>query len=240
MCHLLFPSLPLLKSAILCLALLSPVTGQENTPPPDEKKDRPRLRLICVSSLKADQKVLLASRDDKGEWLELGKVGLRAPFITDWLPAKKGETLHLTIPESDGPKSICSFKYPASARRLLVVLIADPVKRNYIASVFDPEKISFAKGSVLVVNFSTKPGIVALGTKKVMVGSGEKSVINPALEQNGMYRMLVAYQGEDKKLVPCYDRYLQGNPDSRDLMFLFPDQSLGLRVFTLPIFGSFE
>jgi hypothetical protein len=230
----------LLKSALPCLALISPVTGQESTTPADDKKERPRLRLICVSSLQADQKVMLASRDEKGEWLELGKAGLRAPFITDWLPARKGETLHLTIPESDGPKSICSFKYPANSRRLLVVLIADPVNHNYRASVFDPEKIDFAKGSVLVVNFSTQSGIVALGTKRVMVKSGEKSVIKPALEENGMYRMLVAYQAEDKKTVPCYDRYLQGNPDSRDLMFLFPDPSLGLRVFTLPIFGSFE
>jgi hypothetical protein len=55
-----------------------------------------------------------------------------------------------------------------------------------------------------------------------------------------MYRMLVAYPDADKKPVPCYDRYIPGNPDSRDLLFLFPDPTLGLKVFSLPMFGELE
>lgn len=240
-CH--SPSRLLLGSAILSLALLAPVMGQEGatTPPapPEEKKDQPKLRLICISSLEPDQDVQLASRDDKGTWMELGKAGLRSSFISDWLPARKGE-LHLTTPGSDGPQSICHFNFPTDARRLLVVLIPDPEKKIYKAGVFDPDKLDFAKGSVLVVNFSKRSGMVVVGSKKIVVESGGKSVVKPALEQNGMYRMLVAYEGEDRKPVPCYDRYVQGNPDSRDLMFLIPDKSLGLKVFSLPIFGSFN
>ena len=227
----------LLNSAFLFLALLIPAMGQQDGAQPEEKKDQAKLRLICISSLEADQEVTLASRNEKGEWLELGKVGIRPSFISDWLPAKPGE-LHLTLPGNDGPKSICRFNYPADARRALIVLIADPQKKVYRAGVFDPAKLKFAKGSVLAINFSSRPGILVLGSKKVSLAAGGQSVIVPALEQNGMYRMLVAYEDADRKPVPCYDRYVQGNPDSRDLLFLIPEQSVGLKVFSLPIFGD--
>jgi hypothetical protein len=55
-----------------------------------------------------------------------------------------------------------------------------------------------------------------------------------------MYRLLVAYQDAANKPVPCYDRYLHGNPDSRDMLFLFPDNQNGLRVFSLPMFGELD
>jgi hypothetical protein len=55
-----------------------------------------------------------------------------------------------------------------------------------------------------------------------------------------MYRMLVAYEDEKRQPVPCYDRYVQGNPDSRDLLFLLPDPTLGIKVFSLPIFGALD
>jgi hypothetical protein len=230
-------SFRLLKSAVLLLALLAPVMAQQAGTIPDEKKAKPQLRLICISSLKQDQEVRLATRDEKGEWLELGKAGLRSSFISDWLPASQGE-LHLVLPGSGEPVSICRFNLPADARRALVVLIADPAKKGYRAVVIDPEKMKFAKGSVLAINFSSQSGIVVLGSKKVLLESGGKSVIKPALEKNGMYRMLVAYEDADRKAVPCYDRYVQGNPDSRDLLFLIPDPSVGLKVFSLPVFGS--
>lgn len=234
-----FPSRSLLNSLFLSLAMLVPVMGQQDVPREEEKKDQFRLRLICISSLESDQEVTLASRNEAGEWLELGKAGLRSSFIGDWLPAKPGE-LHLALPENDGLKSICKFNYPADARRALVVLIADPSKKVYRAGVFDPDKLAFAKGSLLAINFSNRSGIVVLGSKKVLIESGGKTVIKPTLEKNGMYRMLVAYEDADRKPVPCYDRYVQGNPDSRDLLFLIPDQSVGLKVFTLPIFGDFN
>lgn len=236
-----FQTRPLLGFAALILSLTAPVTGQEqqDTARPEGEKDKPQLRLICISSLDPDQEVRLASRNDKGEWLELGKAALRSTFISDWLPAKPGE-LHLTLPGSGEPKSICSFNYPVGARRALVVLIADPRKKTYRPVVFDPQKMDFAKGSVLAINFSPQSGIVVLGSKKILLESGGNKVVKPALEKNGMYRMLVAYEGTDRNVVPCYDRYVQGNPDSRDLLFLIPDQSVGLKVFSLPIFGSFD
>jgi hypothetical protein len=205
----------------LLVSLLTPAGGQQETATKEAKKNQPKLRLICVSALEAEHEVKIASRDDKGEWLEIGKTSIRPSFVSDWLPAKTGE-LH------------------ESTRRALVVLIADPAKKTYQAVVYDPEKLDFAKGSILVINFSSRSGMVVLGEKKITVASGGQSVVKPAEEKNGMYRMLVAYEDENKKPVPCYDRYVQGNPDSRDLLFLIPDAALGLKAFSLPIFGSFD
>lgn len=219
--------------------LIATLIGQQDATAAEEKKNQPKLRLICVSGLEAEHEVKIASRDDKGEWLEIGKTSIRSSYVSDWLPAKTGE-LHLTTPGANGPQSICKFTYPEAARRALVVLIADPAKKTYQAVVYDPEKLDFAKGSILVINFSPRSGMVVLGTKKITVASGGQSVVKPTPEPNGMYRMLVAYEDENKKPVPCYDRYVQGNPDSRDLLFLIPDAALGLKAFSLPIFGLFD
>lgn len=235
----LFRLRPMLRCVLLSFALFTPAIGQDQAAVPEEAKKQPRLRLICVSTLEAEQELRLASRNDKGEWTEHGKTGVRASFVSDWLPAKSGE-LHLTIPGTEGPQSIGRFTYPEGTRRALVVLIADPAKKAYRAVVYDPEKLDFAKGSVLVINYSARPGMVVFGSKKVTVESGGRSVVKPVQEQNGMYRMLVAYEDENKKPVACYDRYVQGNPDSRDLLFLIPDAALGLKAFSLPIFGSFD
>jgi hypothetical protein len=228
-----------LSAMFLLPGFLAPAMGQQEQPREEGKKEQPKLRLICISALQPDHEVVLAARDDKGEWTQLGKTGLRSSFISDWLPSNPGE-LHLTVPGSDGPRSICSFKHPTSARHALVLLIADPAKKAYRAVVLDPAKMNFAKGSVLAVNFSTQPGLLVFGTKKIKLESGGKTVLKPALEENGMYRMLVAYEDAEKKIVPCYDRYLQGNADSRDLLFLIPDPTLGFKVFSLPMFGELD
>ncbi len=230
---------PFLKFAVLFFGLLLPAAGQESVPAPKERDAKPLLRFICVSSLAADQQVVFAAKDDEGRLLELGAVELRPSLITPWLPAKAGE-LHLALREDGTLKSICRFQYPAAARRALVVLIADLKEKAYKADAIDPEKLEFAKGSVLIVNFSSQTGMVLLGSKKVTVNSGQRAVAAPALESNGMYRLMAAYLDPDKKTVPCYDRYIPGSPDSRDLLFLFPDATLGLKVFSLPLFGELE
>ena len=55
-----------------------------------------------------------------------------------------------------------------------------------------------------------------------------------------MYRMLVGYLNEEKKVVGCYDRFLSANPDTRKFFMLFPDPDMGLRVFSLSEFGPFK
>jgi hypothetical protein len=233
------PSWPFLKSAVLFLGLVLPAPGQQPAEMPNGRETRPQLRFVCVSSLAENHEVVIAAKDDKGNWLELGTVGLRPSFITDWLPAQTGE-LHLALREKETLKSICRFQYPETARRALVVLIADPQRKVYLPNVVDPEKMGFTKGSVLVVNFSSQPGMVLLGTHQLTINSGQREVAKPILENNGMYRMMVAYPDANKKPVPCYDRYIPGNPNSRDMLFLFPDQTLGFKVFSLPMFGELE
>ena len=233
--HLPFRTLPWF--AALFAAFLSPVMGK--SPDADGKKQQPQLRFICTSSLTEDQEVVLASQDDKGKWQELGTITLRASLITDWLPAQVGE-LHLAVREESTLKSICQFTCPTDSRRALVALIADPEKKVYNARLADPEKLEFAKGTVLIFNFSAHTGLVSLGPKEEKVEAGQQRVAKPALEENGMYRMLVSYLDAEGQTVSCYDRQTSGNANSRDMLFLLPDKTLGLRVLGLPIFGALE
>lgn len=234
-----YPSRPLLKFAVLFFGLLVPALGQETSANPKEREAKPQLRFICVSSLTEDQEVILASRDEKGAWQEYSTIRLRSSLITAWLPAHTGE-LHLALRAGGELQSICHFTYPDGSKRALTVLLPDPVKKTYSADVIDPAKLKFVKGSALVVNYSSMNGLVMLGATKIQVKPGERSVVKPSPEANGMYRMLVAYADEKKQLVPCYDRYIADNDDARDIIFLLPDPTLGLKVFSLSEFGPFE
>lgn len=226
---------------LVAIALFLPPAafGQAVDTAVDAEKNKPKLRFVCISCLAEDQKVVLASHDEKGGWKELGEFSIRSSFITAWVPAMAGE-LHLALREEGTLKSICHFSYPAGTRRGMAILTADLKNQGYRANVIDPEKLAFAKGSVLLVNFSPQSGVVLLGSNKVAIQAGQQLVAKPALEDNGMYRMMVAYIGADKKPVPCYDRYTQGNPDSRDILFLLPDHMLGLRALSFPIFGELD
>jgi hypothetical protein len=228
---------PFLKIPAVLLVLFTFAAAK---PAPSEKKgSKPELRIVCVSSLSENQEVVLASRDDKGKWQELGTAALRTSLITDWLPAQVGE-LHLAVREQGTLKSICRFAYPADSRRALAVLIADAEKNIYTATVIDPKKLGFVKGSVLIFNFSPHTGLVSLGPAEKKVEAGQQLVAKSTMEDGGMYRMMVAYLDADGKSVSCYDRQTRGDADSQNLLFLVPDKTLGLRVISLPVFGSPE
>jgi hypothetical protein len=225
---------PFLKSATILLGFLSLLTTLHGA-----GKDKSQLRFICVSSLPGEQKIVLASRDDKGAWKEMGAVGLRASAITDWMPAEAGE-LHLAMREKNAFKSICSFQFPADSGRVLVALVADTEKNAYKAHVCDIDRLGFAKGSVLVVNFSPQAGMVSLGSNEQKVEAGREAVIKPGAGQDGTYRMLVSSLDAEGKPVPCHDRHVLGNPESREILFILPDKTLGMRVATIPVFGSLD
>ncbi len=55
-----------------------------------------------------------------------------------------------------------------------------------------------------------------------------------------MYRMLAGYKDAEEEWVVCYDRYVSSNPESREFLFLLPDEILGLRVLSLPEFGDID
>jgi hypothetical protein len=223
-----------LVAALLACAVWQPVHGQSKV-----RKDKSHLKFICVSSLAENQEVVLASRDDKGKWQELGTITPRASLITDWMPAQTGE-LHLAVREGDTLTSIGQFTCPADSRRALVALTADPEKKVYDAHVADPAKLEYTKGSVLMFNLSPNTAVVSLGPKEEKIEAGQQRVAKPGVEENGMYRMMVSYLDADGKAVPCYDRQASSNPNSRDMLFLLPDKTIGLNVLSLPIFGSLD
>ena len=213
--------------------------GQTSGSKSNGKKSKPQLRFICVTSLAEDQEVVLASSDDKGALVELGTTALRSSLITDWLPATTGD-LHLALREEKNLNPICHFQYPADTRRALVVLIANAETNGYDATVVDPEKAGFVKGSVMIFNFSPHTGQLLLDSKEEKVEAGQQQVTKPTLAENGMYRMTASYLDADGKTVSCYDRQVSDNQNSRKFVFLLPDKTMGLRVLSLPIFGEFE
>lgn len=228
---------PFLKIPALLLGMLTFTAAKPDRS--DKKDSKPQLRIVCVSSLSENQEVILASRDDKGKWKELGTAVLRTSLITDWLPAQVGE-LHFAVREKGALKSICQFTYPADSRRALAVLVADAEKKNYNARVIDPAKQGFVKGSVLIFNFSPHTGLVSLGPEGKKIEAGQQLVTKPALEDGGTYRMMVSYLDADGKYVSCYDRQATDDANSQDMLFLVPDESIGLRIICLPVFGSLD
>lgn len=100
--------------------------------------------------------------------------------------------------------------------------------------------MGFVKGSVLIFNFSSHTGSVVFGSKEEKAEAGQRAVAKPSLEDNWMYRMMVSYLDSDGKNVSCYDRYVSGNSNSRSMLFLLSDVTPGLRVLSLPLFGSFD
>jgi hypothetical protein len=155
------------------------------------------------------------------------------------LPSQAGE-LHLAVREDGTLRSICEFTQPAATRRALAVLIADPEQNSYDAQLIDPEKTKFVEGSVLICNFSEHPGLVYLGPTEEKVEAGQQKAVKPTLEDNGTYRMMVSYLDAEGETIETYDRQATGDPKSREMLFLLPDQTLGLRVLGLPYFGSID
>ena len=234
-----FPNFPVIIIAIMVLGFTQAAKCQEAGVQDKEEKKQALVRLVCVSSLAENQKVVLATKDGKGEWKELFETELKSPFISGWLPAK-AERLFLTVREPEGLKEIAAFNYPAGTRRAVVVLLPVPEKGRYLTQVFDPAGLGFVKGTTLVINYSNLNGAVGLGSLKSILKPGENKVLKAIPESNGMSRMPAAYETAEKKTVVCYDRYVPFNEHSRDILFLFSDKKLGIRVFSLAEFGPYE
>lgn len=221
---------------IACLAaFLFPAIAQSE----ESDKIKPLLRIVCVSSIEGEKDIILAAREAGEKWRELGASQLRDSMITDWLPAEAGE-IHLTGREGGTLKSLCHFIYPADASRGLVILIADRKTKTYGAHFVDPKKENFTKGSFLVFNLSPQTASVFLGPGEQKIEAGQRVVLMPTLEDNGMFRMQVTRPIADDKNEACYDRYVSGKQDSREMIFLLPDEQSGLMVMNLPLFSDLD
>lgn len=225
-------------SILACLSLPGAVAA-ETGPSSDEEKPGPKMRFLCLDTLPAGDEVMLASRNEEGEWIEHGSLSLRPTFITSWQKAATG-TLHLAKREGEGLVSLGSFRLKEGVKRSIVVLMPNKAKGKYQADVIDPEEFGFRKGMTLVTNYSKVPALVMLGKKKAEVMPGKRVAARAAVGDDGMYRMLVGYTDAQKELIPCYDRYISSNPDARDILLLFPDSTTGLKVYSLSEFGPFE
>ncbi len=234
-----FRSLPLLASAAIALAGLCHAEPEAGSKPEARKDKGPMLRFIIVSCPEDQGPLRIMSKNDEGEWRQHAEFEARPSFITDWMPVIAGR-LHLTVSSPEQPVPVGSLTYPADTRRAIAVLFHDPKKKQYRAEVIDPAKAGFRKGSTLIANYSRQAGAVSLGDGLMRVDPGGRRVATPRTDANGMYRMVASYARPGEEPVLCYDRFVAANPDARDIMFLLPDRTLGMRVFRLSEFGPFE
>lgn len=231
--HHLFP----LIAALLCaFPAFAPCLRAEPFPG-DAKESAPKIRLVFLTSLMEKDALVLASPGKDGEWTEHAEFTARPSFITEWFEVRTGE-VHLARRTPDGLASVGRLLMPAGARAPVAIVQAVPNAQTYLTKVIDPAKNGFARGSTLLMNLSDKRAMDMLGKKRVTVEPGATVVGKPAMEANGMYRMLVGYNGPDNGLVACYDRYVSEDATSRVFLFLIPDQNLGLRVLSLSEFGD--
>lgn len=227
--------------AILAFFVLPASSQAQTEPVPEKKEEGARVRIVCVQSLSGDktEKVTLAKKTEDGKWIEFGDLELHSPFITDWVRVSAGLN-HVIRKEGAEFVSLGSFNVTANMKSAVLIMIPDIQKKNYRLQVIDPAKLEFRKGKTLVVNYSNLPAMVNMGKETKTLAPGQQSIETMTAEKDGMHRMLIAHLDKDKKIVPCYDRYVSSNPNTRKFILLFPDPDTGLRAMTLTEFGPFE
>jgi hypothetical protein len=203
----------------------------------DEAK--PMLRVVCATALSEHHKIVIASRDEDGKWKSISKVELNSAIVSDWLPAEAG-TLHIAEKKDREMKSIGHFTYPEGTNRATVTLIANKEKKIYDTHAFNPEKEGFVKGASLILNLSKHTANVRLGTGKLVIEAAKHLATKPTTDENGGYHMIVSYPDANGAEQLCCDRMAITSPNARNIVFLLPDEAVGLRVMTLSEFGPFE
>lgn len=207
---------------------------------PEKKPEGVTIRILCVQSLSAaEEESILATKTADGNWIEHGTVTLRSPFITPWLQIPRG-TIHLIKKDHDKIVSFGSFLIPPTSERFVVMLLPDTAKNVYRTHVIDPGKLEFQKGKALIINYGNVPAMVKMGKLTVTVNPGQQIAQRIETNEDGMYRLLVAHLDTEKKIIPCYDRFVSSNPKTRKFILLFSDPKTGLRAMTLSEFGPFE
>jgi hypothetical protein len=81
---------------------------------------------------------------------------------------------------------------------------------------------------------------VSLDSKENKVEAGQQVLAKPTLDGNGMYPVVASYLDADANTVSYYDRLVSGNPNSRNMLLLLPDDTVGLRVLSITLFGEIE
>ena len=199
------------------------------------------VRIVCVQSLSGekDEIITLAKKTEDGKWIEFGDLELRSPFITEWIRVPVGLN-HLVRKKGEELASLGTFTISPAMKGAILILLPDQGKNAYRVQVIDPAKLKFRKGKALIVNYSSIPAMVNMGKETTTVAPGQQFVETITADKDGMHRLLVAHLDKDKKIVPCYDRFVSSNLNTRKFILLFPDPDSGLRAMTLSEFGPFE
>lgn len=232
-------------AALCCLFTLVPLFLTEEShaqeePAPEKKEVGVMVRMVCVQSLNGkDEEITLAKKTEDGKWIESGNLTLRAPFITEWVRVPVGLN-HIALKNAAELTSIGSFTISPTIKGAVLILLPDGEKKSYRVQVIDPTNLKFQKGKALIVNYSSIPALVNMGKQTKTVASGQQLVETLTPNANGMYPLLIAYLDKEKKIVPCFDRLLSTNPNTREFILLFPDANTGLRAMNFSEFGPFE
>jgi hypothetical protein len=227
--------------SILAMLSLAGTSRAQTEPAPGKKKEGAMVRIVCVQSLSGqkDEEITLAKKTEDGKWIESGNLSLRSPFITDWVPVPVGLN-HLVRKEAKEFISLGSFTIAPDTTGAVLILLPDMEKKIYRIQLINPAKLEFRKGKALIVNYSTIPAMVNIGEKTKTVAPGQQLVEPIKTDANSMHRMLIAYLDKDKNVVPCYDRFVSANPNTRKFILLFPDPNTGLRAISLSEFDPIE
>lgn len=238
-----FPKLVVLRRSLIATILFAmsiPMACGQETAVPKKKESKPQLRIFCVRSLVENQKVIIASKMEKGKWKEHKEISLRSPFITDWIEISQG-VFHLTKRQGETLVSLGSFTISPKMKCAILVLRPRPNNKSYVINLVDPTQLDFRSGKALVMNFSKIPAVVKTGGASLKIAQpGKKTVIPITAGKNRMYRMLVGYKNESNDLITCYDRYVSAHPKTRKFILIFPDLDTQLRVISVSEFGPFE
>jgi len=237
-CFLHFRLLPHAAMACAFIAAAAPLHAEPAKPDPPGDAG-PRIRMVFLSTPAKAETLILATPGKEGTWTEHGEVLARDSFITRWCAVPAGP-LHLARRTADGLVSTGRFTVPAGTRSLLAVVAAGPEGNNHTFKLIDPATKRFSKGTTLLINFSDKKALVALGKTQVTVDPQATVVARPVPEENGMCRLIAGYRNPDGQMIACYDRYVSTNPEAREFLFLLPDAHVGLKVLCLPEFGAID
>ncbi len=226
---------------ILAMLSLAGTSSAQAEPVPEKKEEGAMVRIVCVQSLSGnkEEEITLATKTEEGNWNESGNLSLRSPFITDWVRVPVGLN-HVVRKEAQEFVSLGSFTISPTMNNAVLILVPDLKKKIYRIQLIDPSKLKFQKGKALIVNYSNISAMVNIGDKTKTIEPGQQLVETIKTDANDMHRMLIAYLDKDKKVVPCYDKFVSANPKTRKFILLFPDPDTGLRAMSLSEFDPIE
>ncbi len=136
--------------AVLFFAGICHAQTQPAPVSPEKKNEEgAKARILCVQSLiEGEDDVILATKTEDGKWKEQGKLALRSPLITDWMPVPIGLN-QIVRKKGDQMIPLGSFDVKEGLKRVILVMLPDPKNSIYRIQVIDPGNLGFQKGKAL-------------------------------------------------------------------------------------------